>query len=140
MARYILSVAYRWARRNPLLTYLTVIAAFVVIVKWGYNNPPLWLSILFFVLTSVAFNWIDKQLPRRRYRSLSILFIILFVIFVVAAFSMLPAEDDSAWILAILLTVTMGYGGYCIWRWRSLTNSLTQVKLRRATLRRRRYI
>lgn len=139
MTRHFLSNAYRWARRRPLTIYLVITATFIAIT-WGYDKTPLWLGILYFVLSSVTFSWIDNQLPRRKYRSLSILFITLLAIFTYAAFRMLPAEDDSAWILAILLTVTTGYGGYCIWRWRRLTSQLTEVKLRRATLKRRRNI
>lgn len=122
------------------MIYLVITATFIVTAKLGYDKEPLWLSILYVVLSSVALNWIANQLPRRKYRSLAILFFTLFVIFVYAAFKMLPADDDSVWILAILLTVTTGYGGYCIWRWRRLTSQLQEVRMRRATLKRRRNI
>lgn len=112
-----LSAAYGWVRRHPLLIFFVMTATFLAVVKWGYDKPPIWFDILYFVLSSVVFSWIDNQLPRRRYRSLTILFLTLFVIFVSAAFRILPAGDDSAWILAILIAVTTGYGGYCIWRW-----------------------
>ncbi len=138
MVRKLLSSAYVWMRRNPLIIYLGVTVIYIAIAKWGYDENPIWLNILYLVLSAPAFNWITNQLPHKRYKSLLILFVFLFVVFVCAAFRILPSDNETTWILAILLALTLGYGGYCAWRWRKQVGYVKEVLLGRELKRKRR--
>lgn len=121
-----------------------IIACLMVIVVakcLGYDIPR-WLGWVVSVVIAVFVALIDKQLPTRRWKSFTLLF--LFFIAVFGGFGVwrfvvkgLPLETD-AWILGIMLLLSLGYGSYCLWRWHRSVREYREVALQRELRARRR--
>ena len=132
----------RSTRGSSILFYIIALLAVVVIAKClGYEIPE-WVTIIISVAITGCIGLIDRQLPHRRYKSLAwalLLMGVTFTAFGVWRFIVrqMPLETD-AWILGILMTLSFGYGTFCLWRWRRCILEYKDIVLQRELRARRR--
>ena len=134
MIKSMFSSAYVWLRRNPLVLFVVVVVYITISKRFGVADTIV-SKILCFALSAVAIHWVDKQLPRRRWRTLTILLLTMAVIFISFgiyrfAIKQLPLGDE-VWIFGIMILLSGGYGIYGLWRWRAQMAYLIDVKQRR---------
>ena len=129
-------------RGSSIIFYVIALFAVLVVVKClGYNVPD-WLTIIVSTLIAFCVGLADKQLPHRRWRTLSILLLLMaatFLGFGIYRFAIkqLPLGND-AWILGIMLAISLGYGIYGLWRWYRQVLWYKDLRLQRELRARRR--
>ena len=134
MIKSMFSSAYAWLRRNSLVLFAVAVVYITISKRFGVADTIV-SKILCFALSSIAVHWIDKQLPRHRWRTLTILLLAMAVIFISFgiyrfAIKQLPLGDE-VWIFGIMILLSGGYGIYALWRWRAQMAYLMDVKQRR---------
>ena len=131
-------------KRYPLVCYVVILACYLLILKFFFEENPMWYQILFFVISGWTYTAIDNQLPRKRYRDITILFAIFVLAFSAYVFNQLVINhntdvDTGAVVLgAVLLLLALGYGGYCAWCWRRQVIMCKDIKLQRELRAKRR--
>ena len=137
-----IGTARRSTRSSSIVFYIIALLAVLVVVKClGYDIPD-WLSIVVSSLVALCVGLVDKQLPRRRLRTLAILLLLMaatFLGFGIYRFAVkqLPMGTD-AWILGIMLIISLGYGLYCVWRLHRTLVWYNDIRLQRELRARRR--
>ncbi len=134
--------ARRSLRGSSIILSVIVLIAVLVIVKClGYDIPD-WLAFVVSVLITGCVGLIDRQLPRRRWGALAALLLLMGVTF--TAFGIwrfgirrMPLGED-AWILGIMMLLSLGYGFYSLWRWRRQILMCKDILLQRELRARRR--
>ena len=132
----------RLTRGSSIIFFIIALFAVFVIVKClGYDITD-WLSIAVSALVCFCIGIVDKQLRRRRWRTLSILLLLMaatFLGFGIYRFAIkqLPLGND-AWILGIMLAISLGYGIYGLWRWYRQVLWYKDLRLQRELRARRR--
>ena len=106
MIKSMFSSAYAWLKRNPLVLFVVVVVYITISKRFGVADTIV-SKILSFVLSAIAVHWIDKQLPRRRWRTLTILLLTMAIIFISFgiyrfAIKQLPLGDE-VWIFGIMI-------------------------------------
>ena len=129
-------------RSSSIIFYVVALFAVLVVVKClGYDVPD-WLTIVVSTLIAFCVGLADKQLPHRRWRTLSILLLLMaatFLGFGIYRFAIkqLPLGND-AWILGIMLIISLGYGIYGLWRLHRQVFWYRDLRLQRELRARRR--
>ena len=132
----------RTTRSSSIIFYVVALLAVLVVVKClGYDVPD-WLTIIVSTLIAFCVGLADKQLPHRRWRTLSILLLLMaatFLGFGIYRFAIkqLPLGND-AWILGIMLIISLGYGIYGLWRLHRQVLWYRDLRLQRELRARRR--
>lgn len=132
----------RTTRSSSIVFYIIALLAALVVVKClGYDIPD-YLAIVVSMLVAFCVGLVDKQLPHRRWRTLTILLLLMaatFLGFGIYRFAVkqLPMGND-AWILGIMLIISLGYGIYGLWRWRRQILKYRDIALERELRARRR--
>lgn len=132
----------RSTRSSSIVFYIIALLAALVVVKClGYDIPD-YLAIVVSMLVAFCVGLVDKQLPHRRWRTLTILLLLMaatFLGFGIYRFAIkqLPMGND-AWILGIMLIISLGYGIYGLWRWRCQILRYRDIALQRELRARRR--
>ena len=132
----------RLTRGSSIIFFIIALFAVLVVVKClGYNVPD-WLTIVISTLIAFCVGLVDKQLPHRRWRTLSILLLLMattFLGFGIYRFviKQLPMGND-AWILGIMLLISFGYGIYGLWRLHRQVLWYRDLRLQRELRARRR--
>ena len=124
-----------------ILSVIVLIAVLVIVKCLGYDIPD-WLAFVVSVLITCCVGLIDRQLPRRRWGALAVLLLLMGVTF--TAFGIwrfgvrqMPLGED-AWILGIMMLLSLGYGFYSLWRWRRQILMCKDILLQRELRARRR--
>lgn len=124
-----------------ILSVIVLIAVLVIVKCLGYDIPD-WLAFVVSVLITGCVGLIDRQLPRRRWGALAALLLLMGVTF--TAFGIwrfgvrrMPLGED-AWILGIMMLLSLGYGFYSLWRWRRQILMCKDILLQRELRARRR--
>ncbi|MBQ2007518.1 MAG: hypothetical protein II236_02445 [Alistipes sp.] len=129
-------------RSSSIIFYVVALFAVLVVVKClGYDVPD-WLTIVVSTLIAFCVGLADKQLPHRRWRTLSILLLLMAATFLGfgiyrIAIKQLPMGND-AWILGIMLIISLGYGIYVFWRLHRQVLWYRDLRLQRELRARRR--
>ena len=134
MIKSLFSSAHAWLKRNPLLVFVVLVAYVAISKHFGVADSVV-SKILCFVLSGAAVLWIDKQLPRRRWRTFAILLSTMTIIFISYgiykfAIKQLPLGDE-VWILGIVVLLSGGYGIYALWRLRRSLLWYNDIRLQR---------
>lgn len=127
---------------SMIIIYIMALLTVIVALKClGYDTPD-WLAVVISVMVTLCVGMVDKQLPRRRWRTLTFLLLMMAATF--AGFGVYrfivqqkPLEAD-AWIMGILLLISLGYGLYCLWRWRGCVRVYRDIMMQREFRSRRR--
>ena len=111
-------------KRYPLLFFLVMFVAFILISKFCFDDSPKWYKMLFCIISGLAISMIDRQLPRKRYRDLGLLLGSFFLFMGGVAFNDLVINHvakldagDYTIIIAVLL-LSLGYFIYSMYQWR----------------------
>ena len=111
-------------KRYPLLFFLVMFVAFILISKFCFDDSPKWYKMLFCIISGLAISMIDRQLPRKRYRDLGLLLGSFFLFMGGVAFNDLVINHvakldagDYTIIIAVLL-LSLGYCIYSMYQWR----------------------
>lgn len=132
----------RTLRGSTIIIYIVLFLSVAVIAKClGYGIPD-WLAIVVSTLVAFCVGFVDKQLPRRRWRTLSILLLMMaatFLGFGIHRFAIkqLPMGND-AWILGIMFAISLGYGLFSLWHLRRRLMWYNDIRLQRELRARRR--
>lgn len=112
----------RSLRGSGAIIFIVALFALIVAPRLLDFESPRWYEIVVSTLIALVVSTIDKQLPTRRWKNLSIL--LLFVGVLIATFLIrgfitgkLPTGTDE-WIAGGMLALALGYGLYGLWRWR----------------------
>ncbi len=135
----------RSLRGSAVIIFILVLFALVSAPKLlGYETPR-WYSVTVSTLIVLIIGAIDKQLPTRRWKNLTICLLLMgacFASFLIRGFisGKLPTGTDE-WIVGGLLVIALGYGFYGLWRWRrNILRYKDLVVQRKLRARRRRKI
>ncbi|MBQ6988366.1 MAG: hypothetical protein IJN45_04375 [Alistipes sp.] len=127
-------------KRYPLLSFAVVFVVYLLIAKLCFGDEqelPLWYQAIFFIVSGMTYNAIDNQLPRKRYRDLAIILVGFFIFFSGYIFDQMVINkktdiDTGAIVIgAVLLLLSLGYGGYSAWRWRQQIVMCKEIQLSR---------
>ena len=118
---------------TAVVCVLILLAVVFVLRGLGFYIPDLKWYVSGLVAILVGF--VDKQLPTRRYKNFALLLLSFgaaFTGFGVWRFIVkaAPLEAD-AWIVGILMLLSLGYGSYCLWRWRGSVLRYRDIVLQR---------
>lgn len=131
-------------KRYPLVCYVVILACYLLILKFFFEENPTWYQVLFFIISGWAYSAIDNQLPRKRYRDITILFAGFILIFGAYIFEqvvinkMTDIDTGAIVICVLLLLLALGYGGYSAWCWRRQVIMCKDIKLQRELRAKRR--
>ncbi|MBR4995978.1 MAG: hypothetical protein IKY82_07950 [Alistipes sp.] len=128
----------RIIKRYPLVSFLVVMAVYILIAKLFIKDDPMWYKVIFFIISGWTYSAIDNQLPRKRYRDLAIIlggFTLLFssIVFKELVINKNRPNLDTAdfAIMAALTILPLIYCIYSVWRLRREIMMYKEIKLQR---------
>lgn len=113
-------------RRYPMISLVVLIFVSAIISKICFGEDvPAWYNIIYFIVSGVIYDAVDKQLPHKKYRSMALFLGGFFLFFGGIVINELVVKNNTAFldtvdcaIIAILLLISLGYCLYSAWRWR----------------------
>ena len=130
------SLSSRRSMRNSAVI-LYVVALWVAFVILGriLDDFPEWVGLVFSTINVSFIGIIDKQLPTRKNKNMFLMF--TFVAFGSACIGVggvasgKIAIESGLWILVGMMLICLGFGLYCLYRWRRRVLWYKEIALQR---------
>lgn len=132
----------RSLRGSMAIIYIIALFASLSLLKLLGYEPHHWCEVVISILIALVIAAIDKQLPSRRWKNLSICLLLMGVVIlshVIRGFIVgdVP-EGSNAWSVGAVICLAFGYGFYSLWRWRRCILRYRDIALQRELRARRR--
>lgn len=137
------TLSFRRSLRNSMaVVYIVALVTILFLAKsLGYEHFD-WLARVGSIMVAITILAIDKQLPSRRWKNLSLTLLLMGVAFVAFGVWRFAVDgqplDSKVWILVAMVLLSLGYGFYSLWRWMRNISWYKELSLQRELRARRR--